>query len=114
MKAGLKNWKREKGRILFYATVAFFPLLQFFIFYVCVNINSILMAFQNDAGDFIWLQNFEEAFNLLFLDAVMGEMWGNTAILLFILSRFHNRILIPDTIVPYCSEEMNSFIALLY
>ena len=39
-----KNKKR--GQIVFAIVMLFIPLTQFFLFYVCVNFNSILMAFQ--------------------------------------------------------------------
>ena len=38
--------KVNKSAIIFYCVMVFLPLLQFLIFYVVVNFNSILMAFQ--------------------------------------------------------------------
>ncbi len=37
---------REKKRLLFYSCYIFIPLLQFCIFYIYVNFNSIMLAFQ--------------------------------------------------------------------
>lgn len=59
--------KREKD-IIFVACWAFLPLLQYFIFYVVVNFNSVLMAFQvyerdliNQTGRYVFsLDNFSK------------------------------------------------------
>ena len=59
---------KKSGR-LFYITMIALPLVQFLIFYVIVNFNSILMAFQNydnSTGEvvitFTW-DNFKFFFN---------------------------------------------------
>lgn len=43
-KKGLNS--REKNRLLFYSCFIFIPLLQFLVFYIYVNFNSIMLAFQ--------------------------------------------------------------------
>ena len=40
-----KNWWKDKN-FLFYCLLMAFPLVQFLVFYIGVNFNSILMAFQ--------------------------------------------------------------------
>ena len=59
--------KRFLGEVIFFAVIAGFPLLQFCVFYIGVNFNSILMAFQDyDAitGNytFIGIDNFSRFF----------------------------------------------------
>lgn len=59
-----KHWYQDKKRLFVYS-IMFFPLLQFCIFYIGVNFQSILLAFQKyDGGD----QKFK------FLD---GNVFGN-------------------------------------
>ena len=48
---GRKPEKEVKGsarkkELIFYFSVVALPLLQYFIFYICVNFNSILLAFK--------------------------------------------------------------------
>lgn len=43
-----KKSKQKKNKILFYSLMIAFPLLQFLVFYVYININSILLAFQTE------------------------------------------------------------------
>ena len=38
---------QKKKDMIFYAAMMLFPMVQFCVFYICVNGNSILMAFQN-------------------------------------------------------------------
>lgn len=38
--------KKKRGDILFYSLMVALPLLQYFIFYIVVNFNSILLSFQ--------------------------------------------------------------------
>lgn len=58
--------KRAKDLIFFICLVAL-PLLQFFIFYVCVNFNSILLAFKEYDTDgnytFVFFKNFSNLFD---------------------------------------------------
>ena len=61
---------KSKGDIIFYICALALPVLQFLIFYVFVNFNSILFAFKKvDAGGntLSWTaQNFSAAFKLIF------------------------------------------------
>ena len=45
-KASKKNRASQKGASFFYWVMFALPLLQFIIFYIVVNFNSILLAFQ--------------------------------------------------------------------
>lgn len=46
MKKSIFKSKRRRRQFFFYITIVALPLLQFCIFYIGVNINSIIMAFQ--------------------------------------------------------------------
>ena len=64
----LNNKKRDKrGEKFFVATALIFPLTQFFIFYVCVNFNSILLSFKTYVGAdtyvFAGFDNFVQVIN---------------------------------------------------
>ena len=59
--------KRKRDDIIFYGLVVFLPLVQFFIFWVCVNANSIALAFEKydlDSMRYTWggFRNFESVF----------------------------------------------------
>ena len=63
------NSIKTSGKIFFWVMVAL-PLLQFAIFYVAVNFNSVLLAFksyENFTGNivtkWIWFENFESIFH---------------------------------------------------
>ena len=69
----MENTKQRKKKnykqIGFIASVLFYPLLLFFIFYVVINFNSIIMAFENidvyGKVTFAGLDNFIEYWKLL-------------------------------------------------
>ena len=57
---------RKKKRLIFYISLMALPMLQFFVLWFCVNINSIFLAFKSydfDTGDYtiVWFQNFADA-----------------------------------------------------
>ena len=69
-----KLGQRERSLRIFYASIVVLPLLQFLIFYVYVNFNSIKMAFWTYELDidsfgykytFAGLDNFKEAWDIL-------------------------------------------------
>ncbi len=62
-----KRSARNRGRLIFYIGMSAIPLLQFAIFYVAVNFNSLLFAFQRydyDVGAYLWAgtENFARMF----------------------------------------------------
>lgn len=42
-----KIGRKRRGELIFYACLLIYPLTQFFIFYVLVNFNSLLLAFKS-------------------------------------------------------------------
>ena len=80
---------QKKKDLIFYACLLAFPLLQFFVMYVCVNFNSILLAFQHydvvtEKYSFAFFENFERVFYLLFKSPDIGDAWKNSFLLYFI------------------------------
>lgn len=68
------GWFNKEGK-LFYGLMIFLPLLQFFIFYIVVNFNSILLAFQNystyggkETVTWVGLDNFAEIWKVFTTD----------------------------------------------
>ena len=61
---------RERNRKIFYYVMFAFPILQFLIFYVGVNLNSVLLAFKSydfQAGyRIVWFENFERGVQDIF------------------------------------------------
>ncbi|MDE6373458.1 MAG: sugar ABC transporter permease, partial [Clostridia bacterium] len=67
MKQSIFKSKRRRRQLLFYALIIALPLLQFCIFYIGVNINTIVMAFQRYdvmTNSYSWagLDNFKQIF----------------------------------------------------
>lgn len=60
-KKKIRLTKRAR-EIIFVCLMLFFPILQFVIFWIIPNFNSILMGFQNSQGDFT-LNNFTKFWN---------------------------------------------------
>lgn len=81
--------KIAKGKIWFYACIVALPILQFLIFYVGVNINSFVLAFQrwdNDANVYVWngLSNFKDVLTGLVKNAQLTISMKNSIILFFV------------------------------
>lgn len=59
--------KKDTKDLIFVLLLVFLPLLQFFIFYICVNFNSILLAFKkydiNGVTSFAGFDNFKQLFS---------------------------------------------------
>lgn len=55
---------KERNRKIFYYVMFAFPILQFLIFYIGVNLNSILLAFKSydyqSGYTFVWFDNFKQ------------------------------------------------------
>lgn len=68
----VRKKKRSYKKVLFYSALLALPLLQFCVFYIYVNFNSVILAFQEyDAFEmkysFVWTENFEKVFEDLFV-----------------------------------------------
>lgn len=84
--------KRKKD-LIFYVVMLAIPMLQFAIFYLGVNFNSILMAFQkfdDSAKEFVFLdsseffKNFKDVFRFLKEDTVVPYALKNSLISYFV------------------------------
>ena len=69
-----KIFGMRKSHFFFYVSIVAFPILQFLIFFVYMNLNSFALAFQKydfDAGKFVWdgFKNFQK----IFLDFTQDE-----------------------------------------
>ncbi len=78
------RFKMSRGRrkeAIFYWAILAFPLLQFFLMYVCVNFNSFLLAFKHyeinaeDASKVITFAGFDN-FKLFLYNVFQGEQLG--------------------------------------
>ncbi len=89
MEVTLKKAKRTKGEMLFFYLLVAFPLLQFAIFYIAVNFNSFLLAFQEfntDTGKFVFSdgKSFVRFFNEVISGTMMHKMIWNSFLAYFI------------------------------
>ena len=81
---------KKRNDLIFYVAMLAFPLLQFAIFYIAVNANSLIMAFERydySTGEtsFAGLEQFRQAFYRLFHSPELSAAWKNT-LLLFVFS----------------------------
>ena len=80
-----KKKARKAKEYLFVASFLVYPLFLFIVYYVCVNFNSILMAFREpvatsyNGGDFVGFQNFETFLGRFFGEnASLGSAFWNS------------------------------------
>lgn len=82
---GYKKERLKKGDVIFLITALTVPLLQFLVFYVSVNVSSVIMAFQrvDDEGRYVWngLPTFGDSFRLLFHDSEYHLLINNSLIM---------------------------------
>lgn len=73
---------KERNRKIFYYSMVALPLLHFFIFYICVNANSFVLAFTDysvESGSrFVWFQNFSDVLKNIFTEPTMKLAFGNS------------------------------------
>lgn len=79
----------KKRDLIFYILFIAFPVLQFCIFYIGVNFNSILMAFQTYSradGTYSWygINNFKEIFNDFATDSTLQLALKNSVLVYLI------------------------------
>ena len=81
--------KRRRKEKIFYWAILALPILQFCIFYIGVNFNSILLSFQSieinpENGKYIYswvqLENFKHSINLLFNEYELTQSFKNSII----------------------------------
>ena len=77
--------KTKCGKLLFYIGLIALPTIQFIIFYICVNFNSILLAFQSydkisNQYSFAGLNNLKDV--ITHFTSVMGKMQLKNSLLL--------------------------------
>ncbi len=79
--------KRKMDMIFTLALLAY-PMLQFIIFYICVNFNSILLAFKRyDGGDYVFqgFGNFKRIFDMLKSEEfIQTALWNSVWVFVFL------------------------------
>ena len=78
--------QNQKSALVFYISMVSLPLIHFAIFYVAVNLNSVLLAFKRydfDTGEFIFvgLNNFTKFLNDITAQGTLSTAVGNSLIL---------------------------------
>ncbi|MBQ4099035.1 MAG: sugar ABC transporter permease [Clostridia bacterium] len=83
-----KPMTRQQKRLVFYLLMFALPILQFLLFYIYVNFNSIIVAFQERTylgGEFhvaFTTKNVKEAFSFFFSASGLGMLWRSVQLLL--------------------------------
>ena len=85
-----KLFKYTKRDVIFYIALMAFSIAQFVIFYIVVNVNSLLLAFQNydvltNITTYVGFDNFKEAFRILTTSSDMIDA-TKYSLLAFVLS----------------------------
>ena len=85
MKQKIKTFKKQKIKsLIFVYSMLLIPILNFLVFWVGVNTNSILLAFKGikDGKEYFTLQNFVVLYNEFFVysDSSFGLFFKNTMI----------------------------------
>ena len=82
-----RQLKKRHKDMIFVACWAILPLVQYFIFYICVNFNSVIMAFQrfdrdlaNQSGKYVFsgFDNFTKLFQEFFRDGLFWTCLKNS------------------------------------
>ena len=85
--------RRHRHEKFFYYSIVALPILQFCIFYIGVNFNSILLSMQNitmdSSGkgyiyDWVWFDNFARAIDLLFHEYSLLQSFKNSMLAYFV------------------------------
>ena len=82
--------KKINQRVIFYMCAVAWPIVQFFIFYVCVNFNSILLSvrklnYYTQSWEFAGIENFESVLKDFSGQAYMMDAFKNT-LTIFLIS----------------------------
>lgn len=82
--------RKRRGDILFYSAIVALPLLQFFVYYVVINFNSFLLAFQSYetvTNTFSWVgfKQFTQVFKNLFTTNSSLQLAFTTSLKLFVV-----------------------------
>lgn len=76
---------KKVKNMVFYVLMMAFPVLQFLVFYIGVNFNSVLLAFRSYdtlSGEysFVWFENFRLAVFDIFHSGELSSAWINSLI----------------------------------
>lgn len=85
----------KKSHFFFYVSIVAFPVLQFLVFYVYMNLNSFVLAFQKydyDAGKFVpnGFENFKKIFSDFGVEESMRASVKNSLVLFLLNLIFSN------------------------
>ena len=90
MKNALKNATKRQRDTAFVILMLSLPVLQFILFWIVPNFNSILMAFQNPGSDGFTLINFKRFWTLLTEDNSSVAPSIKNTVTLFVCTNFVN------------------------
>lgn len=81
----LRKVKHNRNAILFITIGLAFPLVQFILFYICVNANSLILAFKEYQGDnsytFAGLDNFKRVIQTFLSDPMKLTLLKNSLVM---------------------------------
>lgn len=85
--------KKNKQKTIFYWSVLIIPLIQIFLFYICVNFNSILLAFKVYESENVYHWDFTANFARVFSELkeyILSNSIRNSFLLFFVMFLFSN------------------------
>ncbi len=74
VETGKKITKGRRGDLIFHLALLAWPLLQFAVFYVAVNLNSFKLAFEKPLGGTGWSDNFKYIFSATVLPDILKSV----------------------------------------
>lgn len=77
--------RKKRSDIIFFSCLVAFPIAQFCIFYLGVNLNSVLLTFKaydRNSGSYYWtgFDNFKRIFNILSDETILSDALINSLI----------------------------------
>lgn len=105
--------KRFDQKLAFYIALLTLPILQFIIFYIYVNINSVILAFQDfeitGKGTFVGFDNFKVVWQELTSSNFLKVAMKNTIMVLFIVIFFGMTLPLLFSYYIYKKKPMGKF-----
>ena len=111
---------RKEKKLLFYVLVMAYPIIQFCIFYIGVNLNSILLAFKEYTEvdgrfvfKFVWFEQFAYCINMIKTEAVFRYAFKNSFLTYIISTAISSTLALFFSFYIYKNKFASSFFRIM-
>ena len=111
---------RKEKKLLFYVLVMAYPIIQFCIFYIGVNLNSILLAFKEYTEvdgrfvfKFVWFEQFAYCINKIKTEAVFRYAFKNSFLTYIISTAISSTLALFFSFYIYKNKFASSFFRIM-